>query len=83
MIFGVATNEDRRQRSDKPKSRSPADLDYKASLRGVLSEKIASLFAENNEKSDYKVKKSRGGTEVISGFYFWCGFSLCVVLDMN
>ncbi len=31
MIFGVATNEDRRQRSDKPKSRSPADLIYKAS----------------------------------------------------
>jgi hypothetical protein len=27
MIFVVATNEDRRQRSDKPKQRSPADLD--------------------------------------------------------
>jgi hypothetical protein len=31
MIFGVATNEDRRQRSDKPKTRIPADLDYNAS----------------------------------------------------
>ena len=29
MIFGVATNEDQRQRSDKPKQRSPADLIYK------------------------------------------------------
>jgi hypothetical protein len=28
MIFGVATNEDRRQRSDNPKLRSPADLIY-------------------------------------------------------
>ncbi len=32
MIFGVATNEDRRQRSVKPKQRSLADLIYKASL---------------------------------------------------
>ena len=28
MIFGAATNEDRRQRSDNPKLRSPADLIY-------------------------------------------------------
>ena len=46
MIFGVATNEDRRQRSDKPKLRSPAGLDYIADARYKSPARIQFYFCE-------------------------------------
>ena len=63
MIFGVATNEDRRQRSDNPKLRSPADLDYIASL-------TSSSIAKNNFFSCGAYKSKRGAFSEIMHYAF-------------